>query len=191
MNFDLVMTNTYASSLRGMTMVEILIILAIASILIGLGAPQFVEFHERWQVLETARSLESTLMFARSEAIQRGGNIGIRKINKTAQGCQNSSTNQAWGCGWFVYADLNRNGSWNTKEPKLSEVSLPGNINVMHTSGGINIKFDRYGMASGLNTKSFTFSPKRTGVKSSSTYTLCMSSGGRIRIINEASCPKR
>ena len=65
MSFDLVMTNTYASSVRGMTMVEILTVLAIASILIGLGAPQFVEFHERWQVLETARSLESSLLFAR------------------------------------------------------------------------------------------------------------------------------
>lgn len=190
MNFDLVMTNSYASALRGVTMVEILTILSITSILIGLGAPQFFELYERWQVLEAARSLKSTLLFARTEAIQRGGNIGIRKRNNTAQDCQNASTNQAWGCGWFVYADLNGNGSWNAKEPKLSEVSLTGNINVMHTSGGINIKVDRYGMASGLNTKSFTFSPKDSGVSSSSTYTLCMSSGGRIRIINEASCQK-
>ncbi len=190
MNFDLVIKNTYAFSMRGMTMVEILTVLTIISVLIGLGAPQLIELHERWQVLETARSLESTLLFARSEAIKRGGNIGIRKRNNTAKGCKNASTNQAWGCGWFVYADLNGNGSWNAKEPKLTEVSLPGNINVMHTSGGINIKVDRYGMA-GLNTKSFTFSPERTGINSSSTHTLCMSSGGRIRIINEASCSKK
>lgn len=42
MNFDLVMTNSYASALRGVTMVEILTILSITSILIGLGAPQFL-----------------------------------------------------------------------------------------------------------------------------------------------------
>ena len=185
-----VMNSTYTSA-SGVTMVELLTVLSITAILLGLGLPQFRELHERWQVLQTSRNLESTLTLARSLAIQRGGNIGMRKNNTTAQGCQNASTNQEWGCGWFIYADTNSNGSWNVNEPKLHEVTLNGSVNVMHTSGGNNIRFDRFGMASGLNAKGFTLTPATTGISSPAIQTLCMSSGGRIRLINDSRCPKK
>ena len=191
MNSYLIMNNAYASSASGITLVELLTVLAITATLLALGVPQFQQLYERWQVLQTTRSLESTLMLARSLAIQQGGNIGIRKNTNITKGCQNASNNQEWGCGWFIYADLNGNGAWNANEPKLQEVSLSGEVNVMHTSGGLNIKVDRFGMASGLNAKGFTLSPERTGIASAATYTLCMSSGGRIRVVNDSSCPKK
>ena len=190
MNTYLFMNSAYTSS-SGFTTLELMTVVSIVAILFGLGLPQFRELYERWQVRQAAHSLQNTLAIARSLAIQQGGNIGIRKNNNTSKGCQNASTNQEWGCGWFIYNDLNRNGSWNTNEPKLHEITLNGNVNVMHTSGGINIKVDRFGMASGLNAKGFTLSPERTGITSPATQTLCMSSGGRIRLISDSSCPKK
>lgn len=187
------MTHTYAPQQDGFTLIEALAVLAITGLLAGFALPQFQELHERWKVMETARAMESTLMLARSHAIRYGGNIGIRKRDQETDknGCQNASTTREWGCGWIVYEDVNRNGSWNSKtDRKLHEVRLDGSINVMHTSGGNNIKFDRYGMASGLNAKGFTLSPERTGVASSATQTLCMGAGGRIRIVEDVGCPK-
>lgn len=189
MNLILVMATTTAHRSLGISLIETLTILAILGTLMGLAAPQFQLLRERWQVLQATRALESTFMMARSEAIKQGGRIGIRKHNNGTNGCNNAATNQAWGCGWFVYLDTNSNGSWNASEPQLQNVTLDGSVNVMHTSGGINIRFDRYGMASGLNAKGFTFSPERTGINSPATHSLCMSSGGRIRIIADSSCP--
>lgn len=117
-------------------------------------------------------------MLARSEAIRRGGGIGMRKFGNEPGGCQNAGTNQEWGCGWFIYEDVNGNGSWNkTQDRILHELRLTGSVNVIHNSGGVNIKFDRYGKASGLNAKGFKFLPERTGTQSSYAQTLCMSSG--------------
>lgn len=189
MNFYLNMASTYATPTHGMTLVETLTVVAIVSIVLSIAAPSFRQWQENWEVMRTTQSLERTLMLARSEAIRQGGRIGLRK-NNSSTSCRNADTNQEWGCGWFIYADLDGNGSWKSSEPKLHDIQLSGNVNVMHTSGGINIKFDRYGMASGLNAKGFTLSPARTGISSTATRTLCMSSGGRIRIVQDASCPK-
>ena len=189
MTIDFIMNSAYISAPRGISLIELLITISIISILVAVGLPQFRSLYERWQVLQTAQSMQSTLILARSLAIQRGGKIGIRKVNDS-QSCKNAGTNQEWGCGWFIYSDENDNGAWNTSEPKLHEIILKGDTNVMHTSGGINIKFDRFGMASGLNVKGFTFTPLDSGISSPATQTLCMSSGGRIRIINDSSCQK-
>lgn len=182
------MANNYASSVHGVTLIELLTTLAVVSILASIGLPQFRELHERWEVMKTARSMENTLMLARSEAIKRGGAIGIRKLDNEKNGCQNAATTSEWGCGWIVYADIDSNGSWNKqKDVLLQEIRLNGNVNVMRSSNGNNLNFNRYGMAS-LNAIGFTFLPSRTGVASHTEQILCMSSGGRIRIVKDISC---
>lgn len=175
------------NQMHGLTLIEAMITLAIAAILLALAAPSFQKQYEKWQVLQATQALQSTLLLARSEAIKRNGNVGMRKNTNTAA-CSNASSNQEWSCGWFIYLDQNSNGSWNTNEPKLQEIQLSGTVNIMHNSGGINIKFDRLGKASGLNAKGFTFSPESQGISSTATHSLCMSSGGRIRIVNDFSC---
>lgn len=188
MHFYFAMANTYASSTQGVTLIEVLTTLAVLSILISFGLPQFREIHERWQVMQTVRSMESSLLLARSEAIKRGGGIGIRKLDNEKNGCQNAATTSEWGCGWLVYADADGNGSWNKqKDVLLQEIKLSGSVNVMRSSNGNNLSFNRYGMAS-LNAIGFTFLPARTGVSTHTEQMLCMSSGGRIRIIKDISC---
>lgn len=192
-----VMRSTPTISSHGITLIETLVALAILSVLLSLAAPAFRQMHQKWKVLQTAQSMESTLLLARSEAIRYGGNIVLLKIDNATSpntGCQNASTKQEWGCGWFLFRDLNGSGTWTKNEPKLHEISLDGSVNAMHSSGGASIKFNRYGLASGLNAKGMTFSPAGNtasdGISSSATRTLCMAAGGRIRIIEEASCPK-
>lgn len=192
MQLFLVMTTAYTHQQGGLTLVEALTALAILSILAAIALPQFRELHERWQVTQAVRAMESSLMLARSEAIRRGGGIGMRKFGNEPGGCQNAGTNQEWGCGWFIYEDVNGNGSWNsTKDRLLHEVRLDGSVNINRSRSGNNLIFDRYGMAS-LNAIGFNFVPAQAGVSSNSEQVLCMSSGGRIRVLkNELDCPKK
>lgn len=187
MNFYLVMTSTHSSNINGVTLIEMLVTIFVLAVLTMLAAPSFRLLHEKWNVENTAQAMQSTLLMARSEAIKRSGGIGIRKNSNSAT-CTNASTNQEWGCGWFIYVDTNNNGSWNATEPKIYEIQLNGQVNVMHNSGGNNLKIDRYGITNGLNAKGFTLSPESTGISSSATSSLCMSSGGRIRIIQSVTC---
>ena len=178
------------TKVSGFTLIETLIVTAIAAVLIALAAPSFGTTIDRWRVRKAVESMTSTLYYARSEAIKRGGGVGIQKNPKTTPGCTLANTNQEWGCGWLIFVDSNSDRKWKKGEEILQTFDTPGNVNVIHTSGSTNITVDRYGMMSGLNAKGFTFSPEPTGVSSSATRTICMASGGRIRVLEEASCPK-
>ena len=178
--------------MHGFSLVEVMVTVGILAILAALAAPSFQPLIDKWRVLQAVDNMKSTLYYARSEAIKRGGRVGIQKNPKTTPGCTLANTNQEWGCGWFVFVDSEGtgNGKWNADEEVLQTIPPPINVNVMHTSGGTNIKVDRYGMMSGLNAKGFAFTPKPAGTSSPATRSLCMASGGRIRVIEEIPCSK-
>ena len=173
---------------RGFTLIETMVVTVIVAILAALAAPSFGTTIDRWRVRQAVENMTSTLYYARSEAIKRGGQVGIQKNPKTTAGCKLAKTSEEWGCGWFVFVDSDSNGKWNSDEEILQNVLTPTNTNVIHKSGGTNIKVDRYGMMSGLNAKGFIFSPEPTGVSSPATRGICMASGGRIRVIEDVPC---
>ena len=87
------------TKVSGFTLIETLIVTAIAAVLIALAAPSFGTTIDRWRVRKAVESMTSTLYYARSEAIKRGGGVGIQKNPKTTPGCTLANTNQEWGCG--------------------------------------------------------------------------------------------
>ena len=180
------MTSIYHATPNGLTLVETLIALAVFSIISSMAVPPIRGMYERWQVANAAQAMASTLMLARSEALRQGGNIGLHRLT----GCPEQFGNQDWSCGWLLYANLDSSTSWSSsKDQLLYEVKLTGNVNVMlQGKGATNIQFDRYGMAGGLNATGFVFSPANSGVSSTATQALCMTSGGRIRIIQDVEC---
>lgn len=60
------------SSSAGFTAIELMVVVSIVSILAALAAPSFALLIENWHVRESAEQVQSTLAFARSEAIKRG-----------------------------------------------------------------------------------------------------------------------
>lgn len=172
----------------GFTAIEMLVTVAITAILAALAGPSLKPLIDRWRVRDALESMQSTIYVARSEAIRRGGHIAIQKMPKTTPGCTLASTNEEWGCGWFIFADTNNDGNWQATEERLRIVAIPINTNVIHKGGGQSIRVDRYGMMNGLNAKGFIFSPEPEGISSPATQGLCMSSGGRIRVIKEVPC---
>lgn len=175
-------------SINGFSLLEVMIIVSILAILTALAAPSFQLMIEKWRVQETVESMKSTIYYARSESIKRGGNIGIEKNPKTLPGCTLAEGTNEWGCGWFVFVDSDRNGKWKNGEEILKNILISANINVIHKNGGANITVDRYGMMSGLNAKGFIFSPAPAGISSPATRALCMAAGGRIRVIEDFQC---
>lgn len=174
--------------ISGFTAIELMVVVSIVAILAALASPSFTPLIERWRVREALEAMQSTLYLARSEAIKRGGRVGIQKMPKTTPGCLLANTNEEWGCGWFVFADENQDGKWQATEERIQTIHTPTKTNVIHKGGGQSIKVDRYGLMSGLNAKGFIFSPEPAGISSSATQGLCMSSGGRIRVIKEVPC---
>ena len=174
-------------SLLGVTLIEVMVIGAILATLAALAGPSFQPLIEKWRVQQAVGDMQSTIYYARSEAIKRGGGIGVQKA-KNGAGCTLAKTSEEWGCGWFVFVDSDRNGNWKSGEEILQTIPPPNGIDIVRKPKGGNLNFDSYGMANGANITSFKFSPHRTGISSPATRIICVAAGGRIRVIEDIIC---
>ena len=172
----------------GFTAIELMVVVSIVAILAALAGPSFTPLIENWRVRESAEQLQSTLHYARSEAIKRGGRVVIQKIPNNTNGCTTASGTRAWDCGWFVCHDTNDNGTCNAADPVLQRVESSAKVHVNRTGGGASIKLNRWGLVDGT-WLGFNLVPLDKTVSHVGARGVCMTSGGRVRIIPQEAIP--
>jgi type IV fimbrial biogenesis protein FimT len=84
------MTLRSRSAARGFTLVELLVTISIAAILLTLAVPSFGTLILNQQVRVSAGDLQTTLFYARSEAIKRAADVSVVPIGGD------------WKNGWSV-----------------------------------------------------------------------------------------
>jgi type IV fimbrial biogenesis protein FimT len=178
----------YRRSETGATLIELLTVTSIVAVLALLAAPSLATHIESQRVKETVEQLKSTLYFARSEAIKRGGFIAIQKIPINSSDCQTATSTRDWDCGWIVCHDTNSNGTCNATEPVLQYIKTSGKVHVNRSAGGANIKINRWGLVDGA-WLGFSLTPLTKTLGDPSARGVCMSSGGRIRVLAQKDIP--
>lgn len=144
-----------ALGLRGFTMVELMVTLAVLAVLATIAAPSFTSLMENWRVRQATEELQGSLYFARSEAIKRSGGITIKPDD-----------GDDWGQGWTVGAA----GS------ETLQITPAHTRIVINASGGPDeITVDRWGAFSPAPT--FTITPQD---KTTPARTLTVNLGGSI-----------
>lgn len=165
-------------------MVEVLVVVAVVAGLASLAAPSFTDSIRRSQVNSVQQEFNASFQLARSEAIRRGFPVLLART--TACGVALIDTDD-WSCGWQIVVDTNRNGVNNAGEPVLQVTTLPNGYGVMHPGLGSVIQLNVWGQAQGVGQRLVITPPE--GVSGSSTTTVCINSGGRIRKVpGEAIC---
>ena len=181
---------------RGFTLLEVMVVVAIIAVLAALAGPSFTPLIERWRVRQAVENLQSTLFYARSEAIKRGGNVSIRKT-ANGDGCTNASANTQWGCGWTVFVDTNNNGAQDASqtppEDTLQTTAAPTGVEVNLASSNGYITTDRWGQLDSATSKSFEFRlvPQGKDTANAGSTALCVGLGGRVKRLNKGddTCP--
>ncbi len=92
------------SSEHGVTLIELMVVLAISAILLAVGVPMFATFVDRNRVAAEVSELIADLALTRSEALARRARVGMcASTDPTASGATCAAG--AWTHGWIVYVD--------------------------------------------------------------------------------------
>jgi type IV fimbrial biogenesis protein FimT len=83
----------------GFTLVEILVVLGIASILLTMAVPSFRSLMQNLQLTTAVNDLFGAINLTRSEAIKRGARVNLTTVNPDSN----------WENGWVVFVDNNEN----------------------------------------------------------------------------------
>ena len=175
-------------TMQGFTAIELMVVVSIIAVLAALAGPSFAQIIESWRVRDATESLRSTLLFARSEAIKRGGQIAIHKLPNNTNGCTSATGNRDWDCGWIVCHDTNNSGTCTSTEPVLQRIETPAKVQVTRTGGSVSIKLNRWGLVDGT-WLGFSLVPLDKSTTHPGARGVCMSSGGRIRILLPEAIP--
>jgi prepilin-type N-terminal cleavage/methylation domain-containing protein len=99
---------------RGFTLIELMVVIALVAILATIAAPNLTTFLVNSQRRAVIGDLQSSIAFARSEAIKRGIPVVLRSNGTGSYSMQN---------GWTTFADPNGTGTPPTApSPDIVEV---------------------------------------------------------------------
>lgn len=166
----------------GFTLIELMVTLAVATIILTVGIPSFREFIERNRVSASTNLLVGALQLARGEAIKRGRLVILCKSNSDGTACNNGG---AWQDGWLLYADTNADKSYTTgSDPLIQRYGAMPALSI--TSGG---KFDCWVAFGASGNPEGSGTSCAGGLLGNDTFTLCASSltatrAGRKVIMN-------
>ena len=92
----------------GFTLIELMVTIAIASILLLIATPSFVAFQRNSELTSTANSFIAAVNATRGEAM---------KVGRHAMAVPADGTN--WGSGWTVFVDNNGNSALNATTDRI------------------------------------------------------------------------
>lgn len=167
---------------------EFLIVISLLAIIASLAVHSFSGLLQRWRVRQSLEAMHSAILLARSEAIKRSGQVALQRMAR-GEHCQASSTTSDWSCGWQVCVHALRQQSCTDQALVLHRFETPPGLQVLRSSLGESIRFDRWGMpVAGF---SFSLTPAGKTLDDAAALGLCTSRGGRVRVVKDPPCLSR
>ena len=171
---------------RGFTALELMVVMAIATILVTAGVPAFKNYSWNLRMKTAMDTLRTDMNLARGRAISHN----TQTIICPATGSDDCSGSSAWQHGWIVFTDLNGDRSKQDGEPLLKHTGPVELVDISSSQSRSNLRFYPNGSAPGSNL-SILFCDQRGAdhagiIAVSNTGRIRMQSGG---IDPTANCP--
>lgn len=162
--------NTCGKNSSGFTLIEMMITIAIATILVLIAVPNLMTFVNENRITTQTNELITDLSVARGEAVRRGVRVAICIRNADASACD---VGGVWATGWIMFTDNDADGAVDTGETILKvHEALPTGMTITGFTAGI-----------------LTYSPSTT-VIAGAAFTLCKSGYfGRVITISATGRP--
>jgi len=180
------------TKLRGITLLELMVIITIGSIMMIASGYTMVSSNQNQTGAQLAAQLASALRYARSQAVSLGAGVSVCSASdSTLSACSTSST--AWNNGWIVFTDYNNDGIINTTggtDTILQVAPMTAkNPNITATISGAFASYASFN-SSGIpvSNKQVNVAIKPTGCTGDYGRNVYLTTAGRVTLTN-LSCP--
>ncbi|AOW12933.1 hypothetical protein LPB72_18325 [Hydrogenophaga crassostreae] len=123
------------SPLRGFTLVELLITMAVLAILLGLAVPTLGGMLAKWHRDSATRAIVSHLQLARAAAIKSTRRVIMCNSIDGTQ-CAEASQRE-WSSGWLVFQDDNTNKVLDADDTVIAVTGPLAGIASLRSSNGV------------------------------------------------------
>lgn len=168
----------------GFTLLELLITVALISVLAAFAIPSMRSFSQNDRLTTNINTMIGHLAYARSEAVKRHAQVSICVSNDTVS-CTGGNN---WEDGWIVYVDADANGTFDaaTVNEDILRVNqaLDGNNTLAPTAAyTTQVTYDNRGFVTA--TGGFLLCDDRSGDFGK---TITISNTGRVRFQDNSTC---
>lgn len=136
-------------AIRGLTLVELLMAMAVLAILFGLGVPAFGDLRARSERVAINNGLMTSLSLARTEALRSRRPTVVCPAKADASGCRDDG---AWHHGWIGFVDENEDGMLTAGRDRVIEVREPiQGASLLSGSARPKVRYAPNGLNTGSN----------------------------------------
>ena len=169
-------TAHYPKEGDGLTLIELMVTLAVLSVLLVLAVPSFLNFQRNAELTSTANTVLASINAARGEAIKRG---------RYAMMAPTDGAN--WSSGWIVFVDIDRTQTYSSDDIIVSRTNtFPASLTVTGTDGSTSLSapYILYDASGYARLKNATFATSTIEIKRNDvTGAELLASTRRLKII--------
>jgi type IV fimbrial biogenesis protein FimT len=169
------MTRSHPRSAAGFTIIELMVTIAVVSVLLSLAVPAFTDIVRNTRISNQTNLVVGALQYARSESATRGIPVSICAANAQRTDCVTpGATATNWSNGWLIFTD--RTGTIGQRDLPDDELLQTGAMPARGFSVSSTGTFIRFGLgATGATVSTFTVTPTETSV--------CLTTGRRQIVV--------
>ncbi|HTD02245.1 GspH/FimT family pseudopilin [Undibacterium sp.] len=174
------MDNLYHQQQRGVTFLEVIVVVAITGMLLMLAGPSFTGSTQRFRTLGRANELVRDLQFARAEAIKQGVPV---TVCASTDGSTCSASSNAWNKGWLTYSNPTSSTTVAAGSIVRIQKGWTGTDTMTADNSVSAVTFSREGFTVGLpGTGTVTFTLHTNPANTAATQCVAIIKTGRVQV---------
>lgn len=177
-------------SREGFTLLELMVVLAIAGVLLAVGIPSMTDFVRNSRITGAANDVMAALHFTRSEAVKRRLPVTLCTSTSPVTSANPTCAASAFLTGWIVFVDTNQSGQRDAGElVLLQHEAINTQITARSPVSPLQVTYLLSGFALNVNAARMVFCDQRgntsSGGELSSARGILVSVTGRAGVTRE------